>query len=578
MKKLLWILFISALLLGIWFFTKSLLSSPTVPQETQQAVLGDTTTPSPTISPSIAPEVTEELPTEIPTPEETKQPVAYVSPISTTTSPAPLPPLTAITPSVLTTKSGSITTLEIPTIKKETLYKISLSEFSAPTFVVSWPYTARLHWTTKDNARLSDLLPLPIDEKEDYFETENHSGLLEIPLNKVLYLYSSQPIDLLKVTLIDPKDSDDDFSLQATTTGVYNFNAGASYSNVGVVTRDIWGANPSSWDSNSSANIDSSSRFVWYPVYYKASRIVVHHTATNPTSTPAAAVRGIYLYHTYVRNWGDIGYNFLIDQNGTIYQGKLGGDETQGYHAFGAANRTSIGIALIGNFTSTQPTAKARQSLIYLMAERAAFFGFSLKYSDGAVSKWRDPSFTVFGHRDSYAWDTSSNSWKINATACPGNAFKPKLPAIVAEAETYRKNNFSQLKSLTTAVNVSYANLGLIAPSSVQFFVKYNVPEDTPPSTIESYLPAYSGITSYSISGNKVVITVQSTTVTHPRYGDSEYLLPPFNWKGYNNEYATYSPAYSLNGPEDRAKTLLKIFKLDPRVEAADFEHTLSTQ
>lgn len=521
-------------------------------------------------------EVTQ-TPSEILTPTDA-QPMAAEVPKSSSASPIQsltptAKPLSPKSPTLTSSQAGEITTLKFGDLQKDTLYKVDLASYGADTLVVSWPRGSALYWSNTAVQTVEDLAKLPIDEDEK--EANLYSGLLDIPSDKILYLYPKATLPEVVVSLLLPSTDTQSFSAQATT-GIYNANAGASYTSLPMTTRDEWGANPSSWDSTSSANIDDESRLVWLPIYFKAARIVVHHTATSPNnSNPASAVRSVYLYHTYIRDWGDIGYNFVIDQNGTIYQGKLGGDETQGYHAFGAANRISIGISLIGDFTSTTPTSKARSSLIKLMAEKAAFYGFSLKYSDGGNAKWKDPSYTVFGHRTSYSWDYDLNRWDVNQTACPGNSFAPQLPALVSEAEKYRQNNYTQIKQLVTDVEKSFS----MPHDEGKLIVQYNVPNDTDEAVIESYLPEYSGITDYVIDGNTVTITVSSIIITHPTT-ETEYLLPPMGWTGYDNEYQTFTGTrpFVLNGPEDRAKTLLKIFRMDSRVKAADLLHHLETQ
>jgi len=69
---------------------------------------------------------------------------------------------------------------------------------------------------------------------------------------------------------------------------------------------------------------------VWPQAYkYKKKKIVVHHTADDDLfqtqSDVMSGVRNIYKFHTITRGWGDVGYNFLIDQFGNIYEGRAGG-------------------------------------------------------------------------------------------------------------------------------------------------------------------------------------------------------------------------------------------------------------
>ena len=98
----------------------------------------------------------------------------------------------------------------------------------------------------------------------------------------------------------------------------------------------------------------------------------VHHTVNANTYTRAQApalVRGIYYYHTQVNGWRDIGYNFLIDRFGTIYEGRYGGvaKAVIGAQVLGF-NSMSTGVSLIGTFETVAPSHAALASLERLLA------------------------------------------------------------------------------------------------------------------------------------------------------------------------------------------------------------------
>ena len=85
--------------------------------------------------------------------------------------------------------------------------------------------------------------------------------------------------------------------------------------------------------------------------YYPVSHLILHHTATsNDHQDWAAIVRAIWGYHTFSLGWGDIGYHYLVDVHGHIYEGRQGGDNVVGVHA-GPANTGSMGVAMLGTFT-----------------------------------------------------------------------------------------------------------------------------------------------------------------------------------------------------------------------------------
>src|SRR5213083_2249951 len=91
---------------------------------------------------------------------------------------------------------------------------------------------------------------------------------------------------------------------------------------------------------------------------------VVHHTAgTNSytASQSAAIVRGIEVYHVQGNGWNDIGYNFLVDKYGQVFEGRYGGVDKNviGAHAEGF-NTGSVGVALIGNYSSASVAQAAK--------------------------------------------------------------------------------------------------------------------------------------------------------------------------------------------------------------------------
>ena len=107
------------------------------------------------------------------------------------------------------------------------------------------------------------------------------------------------------------------------------------------------------------------------PRYADAVRFaVVHHTAGSNSYTraqSASIVRGIQRYHVLGNGWDDIGYNFLVDKYGQIFEGRYGGVDRNvvGAHAQGF-NTGSSGIALIGTYEGSAPSAAARSALARL--------------------------------------------------------------------------------------------------------------------------------------------------------------------------------------------------------------------
>ncbi|WP_371606792.1 N-acetylmuramoyl-L-alanine amidase [Streptomyces sp. NBC_01213] len=168
----------------------------------------------------------------------------------------------------------------------------------------------------------------------------------------------------------------------------------------------------------------------------KIKAVVVHHTAESNTYTCAQApevVRGIYAYHVKQLGWKDVGYNFLVDKCGTIYEGRKGGVDrpVQGAHAYGF-NAETVGISVLGTYTDTAPPQAALLSVARIAAWRLGQYGVdpagttTLTAGDAGTNYFRKswakgaqlPFPVIHGHRDGYN------------TQCPGDAFYNQLAAI----------------------------------------------------------------------------------------------------------------------------------------------------
>jgi len=171
------------------------------------------------------------------------------------------------------------------------------------------------------------------------------------------------------------------------------------------------------------------------PSYAPAVRLViVHHTAGRNDYSQAEApaiVKAIQLYHVQGNGWNDIGYNFLVDRFGTIYEGRFGGIDRNvvGAHALGF-NTGSIGIAVLGTYGSSSIGKAAEDAIARLVAWRldlahvdpsgllTAVSGGNERFVKGASVPLR----VVSGHRDT------------GSTECPGDALYRRLGAIAAAA------------------------------------------------------------------------------------------------------------------------------------------------
>ena len=161
---------------------------------------------------------------------------------------------------------------------------------------------------------------------------------------------------------------------------------------------------------------------------------LVHHTAGASPSSPAesaAIVRGIQAYHVRGNGWNDIGYNFLVDRFGQVFEGRGGGVDRNviGAHAQGF-NTGSVGVAVIGTYGSEGISSEASSALASLLAWKLDLAHVDplsrvIRTSAGS-SRYRAGArvnlAAVSGHRDT------------GYTSCPGAALYAALPSLAQAA------------------------------------------------------------------------------------------------------------------------------------------------
>ena len=190
------------------------------------------------------------------------------------------------------------------------------------------------------------------------------------------------------------------------------------------------------WGADESLRYDRRGNEIWPPEFWPTQKLFVHHTDTqNNDPDPAATLRSIYYYHAVTQGWGDIGYNFLVDEAGNVYEGRysrtyafgesptgedLNGHGVTGGHAYGY-NAGTTGIALLGTLTNQDATAPARDALERTLDWKASAHGIDPQGSSlytNPVNGTQKSFANIAGHRD------------VNATECPGGVFYSTLPTI----------------------------------------------------------------------------------------------------------------------------------------------------
>ncbi|HET6561098.1 MAG TPA: FG-GAP-like repeat-containing protein [Marmoricola sp.] len=177
-----------------------------------------------------------------------------------------------------------------------------------------------------------------------------------------------------------------------------------------IFTRSDWGADERLRDGS--------------PRYGEIHAGFVHHTVNaNDYSRDdvPGIIRGIYAYHTLSRGWSDVGYNFLVDRFGRIWEGRAGGIDRPvvGAHTLGF-NDDSFAMSAIGNFEEVRPSEAVIDAYAALMAWKLSLHGVAADDTRQYVTSRYFQA--INGHRDA------------GSTACPGRYLYERIPDIRARA------------------------------------------------------------------------------------------------------------------------------------------------
>jgi hypothetical protein len=175
------------------------------------------------------------------------------------------------------------------------------------------------------------------------------------------------------------------------------------------------------------------------PTYGVVEAAFVHHTVGTNDYAPqdsARIVLGIARYHRDTNGWNDIGYNFLVDKYGQVFEGRAGGIESavvgaqaQGY------NSQSTGIACLGTFSTVAQSEAGMEALARLIGWKLSLHGVpvagqvTLTSAGGPSNRYRAGTPVtvdrICGHRDG------------DSTSCPGDVLYGQLADLRNRAARY---------------------------------------------------------------------------------------------------------------------------------------------
>lgn len=351
------------------------------------------------------------------------------------------------------------------------------TEYVSPEFTADYEFngvgltwdgasTAQVEFYVKvDNGEWIEL-ELVGDEAKDTFE-QYATFPVFVTGNTIQYKITGEVehIQNIKITYFNSTTAPEVSPLASIQSGLRKIT---SSNDVNIISREEWGA-------------DESYQF-WSPTYIQPKKFIIHHTAGGDGgSDPAATVRGIYYWHAVVLGWGDIGYNYLVDQEGNIYEGRYGsGDAPEstiaaGAHAYNSIdnldyNQYTVGIAVLGCFeegtacaTTYEFSSVIQNTLAKLIAVKADEFGIKPK---GSSTLFGERTKNILGHRD------------LDYTLCPGNLIHDDIKTIRDKAQKRYKllsnettqpykgdfisNTFTStmVQGSTPSVTVQYSNIG----------------------------------------------------------------------------------------------------------------------
>lgn len=187
----------------------------------------------------------------------------------------------------------------------------------------------------------------------------------------------------------------------------------------------------------------------------------VHHTVNTNSYSQAQVpgiIRSIYTYHVKSRGWRDIGYNFLLDKFGRIWEGRYGGVDRPvvGAHT-GGYNSDAFGASAIGNFETTSPPTALVNAFGTLFAWKLSLHGVRGNKGSTRIGD-RTFSHAIMGHRDA------------GSTACPGRYLYAKLSTIRSQAGS-KQNSWASRELQSQVSGSAYPDLVARRASDKRIFV-----------------------------------------------------------------------------------------------------------
>lgn len=186
----------------------------------------------------------------------------------------------------------------------------------------------------------------------------------------------------------------------------------------------------------------------WNPSATTVTHLIVHHSAGSNTSTNwPAVVLSIWNFHTGTNGFSDIGYNWLIAPDGTLFEGrfKSSTEDVAGAH-FCGFNGGTMGVCLLGTFTDQTITEAAKNTLTRLLAWKSC-------------QRNIDPTASALHSSSNLQLNLISGHRQGCATECPGTTFFNALPAIRTSVKQFNDNGCTLTALPNLVANTGFSML-----------------------------------------------------------------------------------------------------------------------
>ncbi|MEK7068147.1 MAG: peptidoglycan recognition family protein, partial [Patescibacteria group bacterium] len=309
----------------------------------------------------------------------------------------------------------------------------------------------------------------------------------------------------------------------------------------------------STWDNTPTLNAlmtwvpdKNSSPSDWQPI----ERIIVHDTGcdiANPTcnnnQNPIATIQAIYRYHAVTRGWGDIGYNYIIDQQGRIYEGRWGGNGSRAAHVY--VDRTkdnfnfgTIGIAVLGNYASREPSEAVYQSLVRLVGWLAQTNNLDpLGSRSSSIWNLLTSEFSglyngpiIVGHKDVEPGNPDPKTFDFVRIRREASVSAQKYKNYV-----YQANGFPRVYKIVLGTRQAYDNLPAFAAAGGSYDKLVEISESQLDLFSESRFLKYPDGSLLQIKGNPTIYLIQDGQKRNLSVSAKQFTMLGFDFARVRN-------------------------------------------